>query len=1113
MATVTLRRARGWLVVLAALLALPASAQVVTTAALSGVVNDQAGQPLPGANVVAVHEPTGTRYGVATRVDGRFNIQNMQVGGPYTITATFTGFRPDVRTGIVLALGSDLSLTFTLREDAAMIGEVEVVADANRTINPDRTGAQTQISRQQLESLPTINRSLSDFTRLNAQSTGFNSFGGRNNLYNNISIDGSVFNNVFGLASEVGGQTRQQPVALDAIEQVQVSIAPYDVRQGSFTGAGINVVTRGGTNDYTGSVYSFLRNQNFVGERLDGTPSEVARFNERQSGLSVGGPILRNRAFFFVNGELRSRVDPGATFRPATSPGETGPDVSRVLASDLETIRQTLIDRYGYDPGTFGLFDLDNGGTNVTARFDANLSPQHRFSLRLNYLDSFRDVPVSNSGLGQDGRQANSRRIPFSGVNYAINNDVYSAIGQLNSTFGTTWSNQFTLGYTALRDSRSSPSDNNPFPLVDVFDGSGGVYTSFGYEPFTANNRLSTDIFQLSNNLTGFFGRNVVTVGTSNEFYAFSNGFTPNWYGAFRFRSVEDFLAHANASDRTAPGVPQPTQFQIQYSAVPGVDVPLAEISAIQAGLYAQNEFRALDNLKLTLGLRMDVPIFTSDLPRNETVAGLTFANGERIDTSRLPRSTPLWSPRLGFNYDVLNNRQYQVRGGTGVFTGKIPFVWISNQASNNGVLFGETFVTGNGTAPLCQPGTSVAAGNCRQITLVQDRSALIPANPTTPATVLINATAENFKFPQVWRTNLGFDAQLPYGFVATFDGIYTADINAVFHRNANLREPIGTFNGADNRPRFAGTAAANRINAGVTNAIILDNTNQGYQYSLTGELQKSFDAGLLDGLLARLAYTNAMAKDLTSSTSAIAATAFNNNQVFTSPNDPVLGFSVNDQRHRVLGIGSYNLRALGFARTTLSLIYDGGVGSNYSYTYTGDMNGDGISNNDLIFVPASRDQIVINPAAGDTRTPDQIWQQLDAFIAQDPYLSTRRGQYAERGAARSPWVNRVDLSFKQELGLPASVVGAGSRAPRLELSFDVVNAGNLLNSSWGLIRTPIRNQPIAFRGVNANGEPTFTFPLLGSGGIQGDPLVETFQVSPTLNSRWQALFGIRLSY
>lgn len=1093
-----LKRATLVLASIAAFLVAPAQAQVVTTSGLSGVVTSASGETLPGANVVAIHVPSGTRFGVASRADGRYNLTNLRVGGPYTVTASFAGFRATQYTGLQLALGQEQQVDFELAE-ADLGGEIVVTADASQIINPSRTGAETNVNRTQIERLPTLNRSVSDFTKLTPQATGGNSFGGRNNLYNNITIDGSLFNNVFGLSSEVGGQTNQQPISLDAVEQISVSVAPYDVRQGSFTGAGIAVVTRAGTNDYTGSVYGYGRNQSLVGSRLDGQDVTAVDFSERQLGFSVGGPIMPNKLFFFLNTELRGRTDPGGTFRARTSPTETGVDVASVNQADLDAIA-TYLRSIGYDPGTAGIFDRGNDGNSVTARFDANISSKHRLNVRFNFLDSFRDVQPSNSGLPSGTSRSNSATaVPFSFTDYTINNDVYSAVAQLNSTLGSRTSNQFTIGYTALRDSRSSGS--TPFPFVDIYDGNSRPYTAFGFEQFSPNNVLDTDIFQISNNTSVFVGDHTVTFGTSNEFYSFANGFTPQFYGRYQFNSVSDFLTHVNAPNPAAPGVPQPRSFLQTYSAVPGVAVPLAEVSAAQLGVYVQDEFRALANLRLTAGVRVDAPLFSNSLQTNTAVSALTFADGEKVDTGKLPGFAPLFSPRIGFNYDVLNNRQFQFRGGTGIFTGKIPFVWISNQASNNGLLFGTTSVSGNGTALLCMPGTSVANGNCDPIVFDDDVTANIPTNASAPPTVQVNATAEDFKFPQVWRTNLAVDAQLPGGFVGTLEGIYTKDVNAVFHRDANLVAPTGTLGGVDDRPLYP---SARTINSSVTNAIILDNTSEGYQYQLTADLQKTFAAGTLGGLYARLAYTRSVAKNLTSSPSAIAFTAWSSNQTVAGPNTSELGFSSFDSPHRILGIASYRLDYLGLAGTTFSMTYQGTSGNNYSYIYNGDLNNDGGRGNDLLYIPRDRSEIVVVPNGGsDTRTPDQIWGVLDAFIDQDPYLSAHRGEYAQRGAARTPWVNQIDIGLRQEVAAPVS----NGRRVRVEFSMDVANFGNLLNSSWGLIRTPKSPDLIVVRGRDANNVPQLS---IATGDREPDA---SFEISPNLSSRWQALFGAKISF
>lgn len=1099
-----------------------ALAQGVTTAAVGGRVTDTNGEPLAGANVVAIHQPSGTQYGAAARADGRFTFPAVRVGGPYVFTVTFIGFRTETETVPSVSLGQTLTMNFDLVEDTAQLGEIVVAGVTDDLMNSERTGAATNISRQTIESLPTVNRSLSDVVRLDPRSTGLNSFAGRNNLYNNISIDGSTFNNVFGLASEVGGQTNAKAISLDAVEQVQVATAPYDVRQGQFTGAGISVITKAGTNQLQGSVYTYRRNEGLISGKVAGSEVTNADFSQNTTGFTIGGPIIKNKAFFFANAELGRRDDPGAAFR-ANMGGETGPDVSSVLASDLDRLSQLLKDEFGYDPGPYQDYALETYSDNVTARFDVNLSNSHRFNVRFNYLNSYRDVPLSNSGT-TGGRQNSAVRMPFANSNYRINNDVYSVIGQLNSTIGNKYANTFVIGYTALRDARSS--GGGIFPLVDIENGAGSTMTTVGYEKFTANNVLDTDIFQVSNNFTAYLGAHTVTAGIGLESYAFSNGFTPDYYGSYRFRSIQDFIDHVSAPNPAAAGVPQPSFYTVQYP-ITEADPWLANISATQASVYVQDEFEPIDRLKLTVGLRMDMPIYTTDetdLPRNEFVEGLTWNGGETLDVSKLPAATPLWSPRLGFNYDVKGDRSLQLRGGTGIFTGKIPFVWLSNQASNNGVWSLYASITAPTSATSTTPLTNANVNGGAPIVFNSDPFVYRPASGTAPTSnLLLNVTDPDFKFPQVWRSNLAVDAELPFGVIGTLEGIYTKDLNATYHRNANFADQVGTFAGADERPRFGGTNATTRVNVAQTAAIVLDNTDKGYQYFVTGQLRKAFDFGLD----ASMAYTYGTAKDLTSSVSAIANTSWNANQVYTSPNDPVLGYASNHQQHRFIGALSYGLDYLDLAGTNINLVWVGGSGFNYSYTYAGDMNGDMISGNDLIYVPATKDEIALTTLADnrvgsttykDLRSVDQIWEQLDAFIEQDEYLSTRRGEYAIRGGGVAPWTNRFDLGISQTF-----TINAGGQKNTLEISFNVINVGNMINSDWGVVQTTNDTQAIVYRRYDsAANAPVFSFrpnnfPVATAGDNANDPNVarniESFRDNADIGSRWQAQFGIRYKF
>jgi Carboxypeptidase regulatory-like domain len=1108
---------------------------------MNGLVTDAAGQPIPGATVVATHTPTNSIYAMPTNDQGRYNFQNMRVGGPYTVKFTAVGSADQTKTDISLALGQNLRLDVQMAEQATELGTAVVQGRRDAVINSDRTGAATQVSREQIERLPTLNRSFDDFTRLTPQANG-QSFGGRNGGYNNFTIDGAIFNNSFGLSSTVGGQANAQPISLDAVDQIQVAIAPYDVRQGSFTGAGINAVTRSGTNKFSGSVYGFYRDQGFVGKKVGEVEQAYPTFDLKNYGFRVGGPIIKDKLFFFLNGEQERRNDPPTGNYRALRPGLTaGADVSSASAAQLDELQSFLQTRYGYNAGAYEGYQLKQNSDKATAKLDWNISDKHRLSVKYNYLKSYRDVAPSNSGSLTNGRSQSNTGLPFESAYYRINNNLNSVIAELNSTFGTKSSNNLTVGYTAFRDFRES--SGGIFPLVDIGNGSSSssspTLTSFGYEAFSANNILNTDVFQVGDNYTLFLGKHVVTLGTYNEFYKFKNGFAPNFYGNYQFNSPDAFYASAgyvrdaNGALVAAPVgtvAPAAALYRLQFSALPDGSFPFAKITAQQFGLFAQDEYTVRTNLKVTLGLRADVPNIPTTIDRNETAAGLTFRDGYKVETDQFQQTSVLFSPRIGFNWDILDNQRYQVRGGTGVFTGRVPFVWISNQASNNGIQFGSLSNSSTAFNP------NVAAN--------------IPQNRTANTAYNLAVTDKDFKFPQVWRTNLAGDVQLPAGIIATLEGIYTKDLNAVYHENVNLPNAITTARGADNRPIYYFTDASgnirnprasstprdangvqtgdyvpavvlnNRINGpivdqfgtellgtpgangfitgpqrntaarpNITDAIVMRNSNKGYSYSITAQLRRAFENGLY--LDASYTYTDARSVNDGGS---IAQSIWRDRAVSGDPNANVTSYSNFLQKHRVIASGSYKREYLKHVATTVSVFYvgaaavDGFGSSRFSYLYQGDMNGDGAGgNNDLIYVPRTADDIALQDirfyAPNDrnrtgvvsTYTKEQQWADLNAYIEQDKYLKDRRGQYAERNGASRPWQHRIDFRLLQDI---FTNLGQDNRNT-LQFSLDIFNIGNLLNKDWGIIQTPNRNNLLSFQSYGADGKPTFQFPYL----------------------------------
>ncbi|WP_310396693.1 TonB-dependent receptor [Hymenobacter sp.] len=1042
---------------------------------MKGLVLDSKGEPLPGASVIATHLPSGTQYGAATRDNGQYDLLNMRIGGPYEIKVSFVGAQTYTATGIQLVLGKTFESRITLTDNAQALDEVVVRGNRDGQINKDRTGAATNISSAAIRTLPTVSRSQEDFTRLTPQvSNNGNgqSFGGRNTLYNNFSLDGSIFNNSFGLDSPTpGGQTASQPVSLDAIEQIQVSLAPYDVRQGGFTGAGINAVTKSGTNDFKGTAYTYFRNESLIGKRVEGAKIDNPDLQFNQSGFALGGPIIKNKLFFFTNAELTRQTDPGQTFRPATSAAEATAatsgqlnGVSRVLQSDLDSIRQRLQSVYGYDPGAYQGFNYRTYSDKILAKLDWNINPTNTFSIRYNYLKSFRELGPNANAIAPSSRVPGVNTLQFANSGYTINNNLNSVVAELNSTFGNgKFSNKAQAGFSAFRDARDLP--NAPlFPMIDITKG-GTTYTTVGTEQFSANNLLNQNVYQFTDNLSYFAGKHIITGGVNYERFNFVNGFNLQRYGYQRLE-VDSLLKY------TQPGQPGFLDLNARVASGTAAPIKQVDVTVSQLGLYVQDEYQVNPALKLTLGIRADLPIYSTSVAANPQISAATFydadGNPTKVDVSEFPRSTPLFSPRVGFNYTSQGDgAKTQVRGGSGIFTGRIPLVWIGNQASN--AAFDNDY------------------------------------------TFQINSTGRDFRFPQVWRTNLAVDRELGGGLVATLEAIYSKDLNAVIHQNYNLNQPSIALTGADKRLIYPATGPRQNafngpdgqftfLDAGV---IGLANTSQGYQYSLTGQLKKDFASGFF----ATAAYTFAQAKDITSNPGEIAGDAFQRLPILSNANRPQLAFSDFGLQHRVIAAGG---RRFVYANeklaTTVSFFFEAAQGNRFSYTYagatpnTGDINRDGIQGNDLIFVPATQNQINLVPyttPTGQTVSADQQWQQLNAYIEQDDYLRTRRGNYAERNGSLSPWYTQLDAKILQDFTVKTN----GGKNNTLQLSLDILNLGNLLNASWGN-RQVVGNNRLIETGYTAAAPdtPAFTF----RGGSQ------TFFTDTSLNSRWRAQVGVR---
>ena len=1127
------------------LVSVTALAQGVTTATMNGVVKGQDGESIPGANIVATHNPSGTTYGTISRVDGQYSFPAMRVGGPYTIKVSFLGFKEQVLENIYLQLGQTFLRDFTLVDDATQLQEVEIAGTRDPILNSDRMGASSNFGVTQIQQLPSIGRDFRDISRLTPQAGGSNfSFGGRSNLYNNLTIDGATVNNVFGLNPLPGGQSNATPFSMDAIEQITVSLSPYDVRQGNFTGAGVSAVTRSGTNTVTGSAYYFYRNDNLAGKKVDGKEIAVPAFNFKNFGARLGGPIIKDKLFFFANVEFERRTDPFYTnpVRPDKSAPITGA-TQGTDDSDPETglagLRNFLITNYDYDPGSYQGFNRETESQRYVLRFDYNINQNHKLTIRGNITNAFQDQPPSGSGgfasSPPGGRGNNNNVLSFSSSYYRINNNQKSVTAELASTLGGgKFANDLVAGINVFRDFRQNAGGISvpDFPLVDILGPNGQNMTTFGPDPFTKNNKLDQDVIQLNDNFSMYFKDHTVTIGTANEYYKFNNVFTQLVNGVYRYNSLADFYADATPS---TTGTARPSQYTVQYVAVPGgAGATAAKWEALQLGFFAQDEYTGIDRWKFTAGLRVDIPLYLTDLPANNYLNSLDL-DGERLRIGGWPKIRPLWSPRVGFNWDVKGDRSTQVRGGTGVLTGRVPFVWLSNAVSNNGLFFGQFNTT---SAPFDNTGDGVPynfsttpyVGNPEQFSNLSTGTPTLITNPQDrnygrPAIVpAVNAVSKNFRFPQVWRSNLAVDQQLPYGIVGTLELIYTKDINAVYMEDANLADPVGVIAG-DGRPLY-GAAPSNantdrtivsndrRINGDVGQALVLKNTNKGYQYSITGQLQKSFS----QDFQVSLAYTYTDSRELNPQSASTAGSIFTSQVVVRGPNNPELSYGNTLTPHRIIAYGSYRKEYLSHFATTLGVTYEGRSGNNFSYSYNGDMNSDGISGNDLIYIPRNQEEIVLTTAnANDTRTVDEIWTQLNNYISQDKYLDKHRGEYAARGAAYAPWVHRLNLSLLQDFYMEVS---EGKRNT-LQLSVTLENALNLVNSEWGLVKNQARAQLIRFLGYEqphtagttsapnttpTTGRPVFTFET----NADGTPLKETFIPDQTVSGRWQIQLGVR---
>jgi Fe-S cluster biosynthesis and repair protein YggX len=1082
-------------------------AQNKTTSSIQGVVTDAQGQPLVGANVVAIHKPSGTRYGAATRKNGHFTFKNVRTGGPYTVQVTFIGYNPQKKTITNIQLGNTATINFTLERGNKTLNQIAVTATVNPTFSKNRTGAKSHISQQSIDRTPQLNRSLSSYTSLSAHSTGGSSFGGTNNRYNNIKVDGSTLNDVFGLSGNglPGGQAGvESPVSISAIKEINIDVAPFAVTNNNFNGAQINAITKSGNNEYHGQAYFQYQNQSLEGKYMlqkdyGQKSAPTTDFRKGFYGLSLGGPIIKNKLFFFVNGEIERQSSPVGGGLPGTGV-DNAFDVSK---TKMDRIQNILQKQYGHNPGSYtNSPSLVSNNNKVLAKLNWNINEKNKFMLRYNHVDSKVGDGISRSRYSYD----------FSNRKYYRSSKQNSFVAELNSDFSNNTSNTFRIGYTRIRFGRNVAAER--FPQVDInmynLHGHGKSYDVLaGIDRFSQANQLGQDLYQLTDNFTYILGNNEFTFGTSNHLYHFSNLFVQDQYGSYIFRSTSDSTGTYSAIDNLERG--NPYEYHLSYLKPNGK--PKADFSALQVGFYAQDKWTATDRFTMTFGLRIDIPFLLQKPTYNKQVAQTTF-QGKSYNTQKVASGNILWSPRLGFNWQATEgDRATQVRGGIGIFSGAPPFVWISNQYSNTGADYYRIFARNSDGL-----GKGVFSGN------PDDQPKTLPGAETQQTEV--DLMSHDFKYPQSLKMDLAVDHQLPGGITATIEGIYTKDINYITYSNINLKQ-VGTskygrplygevkpssFGDADGIPAYIHPEHFN-------NVILLDNTDKGYRYSLSLEFKKQFETGLSFDV----AYTYNRAKTVNNGTSSRAISNWQYTQN-KDVNHTRLGTAAFEKRNHLLARVSYAFFYGRGSSTTLSLVYQGFSGHPVVWLYNGNANGDTRYDNDLVYVPhqmknseaigSDKREVVVASLNGSGK-PNR--DALNEFINSHPGLDKYRGQIVPRYSGRAPFENFLDLKVSQKI---LTVKGQS-----VELEASIFNLPNLLNYKWGAHYTAggfgeqtawTLQQYVDQDYINNHPDAKLTDSDIGKPIINFDPkngYKSSLYTIDNIPSRWRLQFGVKYNF
>lgn len=1066
----------------------------VTTSSMNGKVTLKGtGEQLVGATIQAVHEPSGTRYGAVTNVDGRFNIQGMRTGGPYKVTVSYVGYQTKTYTGIKLQLAEVYNLNVELTEDAALLGEVVVSATASK-FAAEKTGASTNINKSQIANLPTVSRSITDITRLSPYGGNGMSFGGVDGRTANFTVDGANFNNNFGLSPSLPGGGN--PISIEAIEELQVVVAPYDVRQTNFIGGGVNAITKSGNNQFQGTAYVYHENENLRGDAVKRQQISGAREKDQKTtyGFTLGGPILKNKLFFFVNAEA-IKIPTIVNRWRGSAKGIADPDnfISRTSLKDLQTVSDFVKNKYGYDTGSYTDFPADKNNYKLLARIDWNITDQHRLALRYNYTKNQNWISPNASSMDGGTRMSEARlskaSMAYANSMYSMDNLVHSFSFDLNSRLSENLSNELLATYSKLDDVRGTNSSE--FPFIDILK-DGQAYLSLGYELFTWNNAVHNNVWNVKDELTYYLGNHKIIGGLAYEYKMADNSYMRNGTGYYRYTSLDEFLNG---------GIPEIVNLTYGYD---GEKAPAARVRTNKYSLYAQDEWSMTDNFKLTYGLRIDNLVFDNkDLIANKAINDLDF-NGRHLDTGKWPDANWIFSPRVGFSWDVLGNKTLKVRGGTGLFAGNLPLVFFTNMPTNGGMVqynahINAGFAAKRGFDMTQFAGGLVTDGEGRAtLSALYDKLASLgypttikPEDGVVPSSVA--GIASDFKMPQVWKTSIAVDYQLPIPFPTTLTGelIFNKSINETSISDWSIPSVGGfaRFNGVDNRPIYPTGYHTN------TSAFVLENTSRGYGWigNITLNTQPN------EWLDFTAAYTHTVSKNVTGMPGSNPESAFTYVPTVEGPNHIRLHNSQYVTPDRLMATATIHDKS----GNHYGFFYEAWRGgANYSYMTVNDINSDGY-NYDALYIPT--DEQVAN---NDFRfvSEDDKTRFMD-YVHNNNYLKKHQGEYAEAYSLYSPWVHRIDFSYKHDFK-----VNIGNTKHKLQLSCDVKNLMNLFNSSWGVAKylnpaIGAEARILKFEGVDKEGYATYSTPS----SIQGN--TETFTPSYSLGQCWYASIGLKYTF